>query len=179
MNRGPKQYTAVYWKCSCDCGKEFWSRSSLLNAGRTTSCGCLRRERFEKYAMNGGRSKRPLGERTIWALFSTYSAGAERRGIPFDMSFDMFKEVTSSECFYCGACPTEEYGPFRRKGESGVKLMGIDRVDNSVGYTDDSVVPCCTICNLMKRDLTVDEFVGRAAVIAARFLDRKPDSVAA
>ena len=35
-----------YFLCVCDCGKEWEVALSTLTAGETTSCGCLRRERF-------------------------------------------------------------------------------------------------------------------------------------
>jgi len=35
---------------------------------------------------------------------------------------------------------------------------GIDRVNNSAGYTNHNTVPCCKTCNLAKRDSTVEEF---------------------
>lgn len=35
---------------------------------------------------------------------------------------------------------------------------GIDRVDNTKGYTIDNVVPCCGICNMAKGKLNQQEF---------------------
>lgn len=36
---------------------------------------------------------------------------------------------------------------------------GIDRVDSSLGYTVDNVVPCCKLCNQAKNNLSKQEFV--------------------
>jgi hypothetical protein len=36
---------------------------------------------------------------------------------------------------------------------------GLDRVDNTLGYTEANVVPCCQICNIAKQRMSVDEFV--------------------
>ena len=49
----------------------------------------------------------------------------------------------------------------RRHYCGGVKSMGLDRVDNARGYTTDNVVPACTVCNLMKKDMPPEEFVKR------------------
>jgi 5-methylcytosine-specific restriction endonuclease McrA len=39
-------------------------------------------------------------------------------------------------------------------------VQGIDRVDNSIGYTPDNCVPCCTQCNRIKLDhLTYEEML--------------------
>jgi hypothetical protein len=35
---------------------------------------------------------------------------------------------------------------------------GVDRIDNSIGYTKENCVPCCTICNWAKSNRGVDEF---------------------
>lgn len=37
---------------------------------------------------------------------------------------------------------------------------GIDRVDNSIGYTPDNCVPCCWWCNSVKREHTLDDMYG-------------------
>ena len=34
------------WRCRCDCGNEIEALGLNLRAGRTTSCGCYRRERI-------------------------------------------------------------------------------------------------------------------------------------
>jgi hypothetical protein len=36
---------------------------------------------------------------------------------------------------------------------------GLDRVNNSKGYTRTNVVPCCIICNNAKRTLSLSEFL--------------------
>ena len=38
-------------------------------------------------------------------------------------------------------------------------LMGIDRKDNTLGYTLENSVPCCPTCNFAKRGLSVIEFI--------------------
>jgi hypothetical protein len=35
---------------------------------------------------------------------------------------------------------------------------GIDRVDNTLGYSKENCVSCCKICNYMKQVLTLEEF---------------------
>jgi hypothetical protein len=36
---------------------------------------------------------------------------------------------------------------------------GIDRLDNTKGYTIDNIVPCCYKCNVLKKDFTIDSMV--------------------
>ena len=49
-----------------------------------------------------------------------------------------------ADCYYCGKFPN--------------KVNGIDRVNNSVGYTYDNCVPCCKRCNYLKNKTTQEEF---------------------
>lgn len=59
------------------------------------------------------------------------------------LSLDNFSQLFTAECFYCGSATNG----------------GLDRVDNSRGYCNDNVVPCCKPCNYMKRDLTQADFL--------------------
>jgi hypothetical protein len=45
------------WHCVCDCGTECWVVGQLLGDGRTTSCGCFRREQLIKRNTTHGMSK--------------------------------------------------------------------------------------------------------------------------
>jgi hypothetical protein len=43
-----------YWKCKCDCGKEFIAIGNNLKRGKTISCGCFRKElNSSKYKKHG------------------------------------------------------------------------------------------------------------------------------
>lgn len=79
-----------------------------------------------------------------------YLIGAQRRGHSFNLSYDEFLVLHNAPCAYCG--DTESYG--------------IDRVDNSAGYTKENCVPCCTVCNHMKWGYTKDKFIAQAQKIA-------------
>ena len=84
--------------------------------------------------------------------FSKYVARARRKGLPFSMTRTAFDTVRRRPCHYCG----------------GVKSMGLDRVDNARGYTMDNVVPACTVCNLMKKDMPPEEFVRASWAIVTK-----------
>jgi hypothetical protein len=94
--------------------------------------------------LHAARSAGPLPDpgavrRTV--RFSVYKSTAKLKGMPFLLSRERFNALLLSACEYCG-------------GKGG----GIDRVDNSLGYVEGNVVPCCQMCNLAKKDYTVDEF---------------------
>lgn len=62
-------------------------------------------------------------------------------------NIEAFKLITN-ECTYCGHAP--------KWPESRV---GIDRVDNSIGYTIENCVSCCFTCNSAKGSKTAEEFI--------------------
>jgi|ERR1700693_90646 len=134
----------VQWFCKCDCGNDHTISSASLKTGSTKSCGCYRRE----FSVNPDA---PLN----YIMYS-YKSSARRRGYTFNLTKEEFRKITSSNCFYCGASPALE-----KESRGGFKYFwnGIDRVENSVGYELNNVVPCCSICNLAKNDLSQDEFL--------------------
>ena len=73
---------------------------------------------------------------------------ARKKG--YEWSDTMTKEVCtdlmSDYCVYCNFKSTET-------------VNGIDRVDNSIGYTISNCVSCCSTCNYMKCALNVNTFI--------------------
>lgn len=63
--------------------------------------------------------------------------------------------VANGICSYCGV-------PYKNS-------LTLDRLDSSGDYTMENVVPACLTCNVMKHDLTVEDFLNKVSMIAARF----------
>lgn len=131
--------------CTCSCGVTKQVKVSEIALGRAKSCGCLSREALDK-----GVSKYEAGFR---ATLRVYKQSAKERGLDFSLSEDCFKELTQSECTYCGQEPSQFQTRF-----SEFKYNGIDRVDNSLGYIDGNCTPCCKLCNRMKDVMSVEDF---------------------
>lgn len=90
-------------------------------------------------------------------VYRNYRQHAKRKGIAFEISFEDFLKVTQKNCFYCGSAPQNRQRP---KGKNGDYVyQGIDRKNNSKGYTMDNVLPCCEMCNKAKRDKDYTEFL--------------------
>jgi hypothetical protein len=77
---------------------------------------------------------------------SFYKHGAKTRNLSFTLSDKDCIILFSKKCYYCGFL-NEELG------------IGIDRTDNSKGYIKSNCVPCCSQCNIMKRDKNLTDFV--------------------
>ena len=91
-------------------------------------------------------------DRPLQKLYLRMWSGARRRQIFWFIIWSKFKEMNlpETDCFYCRT----------------YKATGFDRIDSSLYYTMDNVIPCCRICNTMKSDLTVEEFAKHVQLIA-------------
>lgn len=143
-----QEYNYPNWKCLCDCGVVCNVRGHNLTIGNTKSCGCLRVD-------NGKRSK-GLGKASMHSAFSHYRYGAKERGFSFELTEDQFCFITQQNCFYCNDPPSNYSNAKACHG--GYMYSGIDRVDNTKGYTLDNCVACCKRCNGTKRAYSKQEF---------------------
>ena len=80
-----------------------------------------------------------------WRVFKEQ---AKRRGIQVSISFDEYRSIVRTACWYCGG--------FTYHGYSGV-----DRVQNAGTYQKDNIVASCKTCNFMKGSLSVKKFLGK------------------
>ena len=100
------------------------------------------------------RSIKDKSRRTIHGRFLTVKGVAKRRGLEWSISEEQYEFIVSSgACGYCNDRLPQTNG-------------GLDRKDNSLGYTIDNVVPCCFSCNRIKGALlTYDEMKAAIAAI--------------
>jgi len=99
------------------------------------------------YAENAEKLKRKNKQycRTINGKYSTLISTAKKRCLHVSLSKQEYELLTTNQnCHYC-----EEKLP-----EAG---HGLDRIDSEQGYTIDNVVPCCTTCNMILRDMPKPE----------------------
>jgi hypothetical protein len=94
-------------------------------------------ERYNEY--------RRVYQESMEGLYRYLLKGAKNRNLSVDISFERFKELRAGGCTYCE-------GSLPKRG------AGLDRIDNSLGYLESNVVPCCTDCNQLRQDkLTPEE----------------------
>lgn len=161
------------WRCRCDCGGTTTVPAGNLKTGNTTSCGCFRRE---------GRRK-PAGRSGLVILMSGYRRDALRRGLSFNLTEQLFAELTRRACWYCGTAPAQVKANISAHNpeiaeRSRYVYNGIDRVDNTRGYEPDNVVPCCKTCNRAKDTMTETKFVDWVERVAAHLTRRRTSSTA-
>ena len=148
-----------YWECKCDCGKTTKVTGFCLTSGNTKSCGCYHKIRTRQLF-----SKSPE-ENALGKVFCDYRKNARIKKHDFRLSKRQVQDLIFSDCYYCGEKPKNTLAYH----EKVITYQGIDRLDNTKGYTPDNVVPCCIVCNKMKKALSHDEFVLHILKIASRF----------
>lgn len=159
IERAKSVASGTAWKCRCDCGNIVCVSASNLRH-TTHSCGCLRNELTRaKFRKEAGRSGQTY-------LYGAYRGSAKKRKIRFDLTKEEFLEITKLDCQYCGRPPSSvTYNHLGTEknletiAHSSYVYNGVDRVDNTKGYEQGNVVPCCTVCNRAKSTMTVTEFL--------------------
>lgn len=79
-----------------------------------------------------------------------YKSRAKENGREFKLSREEFIQLFISNCHYCGS----------------ENARGIDRIDSDKGYIEGNVLPCCSICNFMKKNHPYDLFISQVIKIA-------------
>lgn len=152
--RGAKRQRIVAWDCLCDCGRSVTVDRSSLKNGNTTSCRCTWRKRDTD-----------KGEQFWLRVTYRYMSDAKKRGLEWRLTDEQAVEMLGKPCAYCGAAPEiRTYGKGERE-RSGL-ANGIDRVDNSSGYSMLNCVPCCPECNMSKKTRTAEEFIEHCKRVA-------------
>jgi len=70
-----------------------------------------------------------------------------------DADYVLYDDPTTI-CTYCGI-------------SRSILVLGVDRRNAQMGYLRDNCVPCCSPCNLLKRSMSVDEFVAHVQKVVA------------
>jgi len=147
------------WECHCDCGGVVVVPAYSLTSGNTKSCGCYHKIRTRQLF------SKPYDELQVSRIRCQYNRSARHKGHEFNLSREEVKQLIDAKCYYCGKKPSNKL----TYHEVEITYQGIDRKDNTKGYTPNNVVPCCIICNKMKKAMNHDEFIYHILKIAERF----------
>lgn len=156
------------WLFSCECGGSVISRVDGVVHGKVRSCGCAR----------AGTNRKAPGEFSFYRIYEQSRRAAIKRGILWSLTKEQHREIIQGNCDYCGEAPAL-YNPYLNKktgakrketsqstfDASWIHINGVDRQDNSIGYTVENSVPCCKPCNFAKWNRTVEEFLSHAKSI--------------
>lgn len=150
----------VVWNCRCQCGVEVLVGSDVLARQKFISCGCEVIERARRHSFS--------------QYYRHYKESAKQRKHTWNLPKEAFFKIVKLPCSYCGVPPTPK--SFAKHFPNAklytehylmhavIEVNGVDRVDNTLGYSEENCVPCCTTCNYAKRDKSKEEY--------ERWLDR-------
>ncbi len=101
-------------------------------------------------------------KKTIAYRWRVVQDSARNRGLALELTKEDVTKMCQERCHYCGKDP-QQLGT----------LFGVDRVDNSVGYTRKNSVTSCTVCNYAKRNYNVQDFIRGMCNVGAHTLDNQ------
>lgn len=140
-----KRYGYSVWNYTCDCGEKGKTRSIMLTRDVKPMTMCRKCSR--------SLPRKSLEHKAIRNIYNNYINNCKKVGRSFELTVDEVSEIVHNDCSYCGSEPTITNSRYP------YPLNGIDRVDSSQGYNLSNVVTCCTMCNMMKKDLTQEVFL--------------------
>lgn len=122
---------------------------------KETCCICGRLGRVNERLPEGPVCELCYMTRSFAHQWGKLVRGARRRGrnrdrpIEVSITREEFRVLAESHCHYCGDPPDGKTHRF----------LGIDRVDNDLGYITGNCVPCCWPCNRAKGTMSCQEFL--------------------
>lgn len=165
----------------CECGNKVIKDSSHTLQCKTCGHGCpistAIRSANGKTRMANPKLSEP-GVVGLRRLFDCYKRRAKKFEYAFNISIDTFRELTSSNCYYCGEEPLMIYQHQVRDVSEKTRLNSqytynsLDRIDSDKGYTEENVRPCCKMCNIMKLDHEERDFKDRIQLLYKNYVLR-------
>lgn len=145
------------WECRCDCGNLRALCTSVLFSDSINSCGCSKKKK-------GRLSVHWNGYKDISGTFwNRLIGGARSRGIQVNISKEFCWKLLESQNFKCALS-----GQSITIGE-GKDLTAftasIDRIDSSLGYTENNIQWLHKDVNRMKLEFPQDKFINLIRMI--------------
>jgi hypothetical protein len=145
------------WTCRCDCGNIVTVRSDGLSTGNSTQCNdCGMKARKAALKKACEKTKKPKGEAYLTMLYGRCKRRAKSLNIEFSLTRGQYKGIITQDCVYCNSLPQPANSKLAEKYNGSFYHNGVDRVDNTKGYFIGNCVSCCSICNKMKLDYTIE-----------------------
>jgi hypothetical protein len=156
------RYILFMNKKQCKCGET--NEDNFYKSTRTVCKKCYREKQLKRYYSLDDSGRANLKQKRDEWVSKNYlhyrltntRARAKLYGLEFSLDINDLKEMWDNQgglCYYTGKPMV--IGPSERR----MHCVSIDRVDSGLGYTRDNVVLCRGIVNLMKNELSIDEFL--------------------
>jgi hypothetical protein len=141
---------------SC-CAMCNWMKGSLDSA-----TFIKRIQHIHSFTKNNGNTRHPECFPDAKCIsYASYRSRAEKKELEFVITNDEYKSIIQQDCNLCGKKTTE------------TNINGVDRIDNTVGYTVENCKACCKECNHMKNNFALDVLMGKIERIHANWKERE------
>ena len=126
-----------------------FSKDKRASDGLQSRCKACEKARYEANR-DKTLARKKARNQTQRGKYSNYKGGAKTRGISFELTLDEFITFWGQDCHYCG---------------DPIPTIGIDRIDSDVGYSLENCVSCCEMCNYMKLDHPIEQWLSHMAKV--------------
>ncbi len=151
ISPGGKHHTR--WLCRCTlCGREKITTTNNLCRGGGSSCWCQAFTPEIIARRSAGLIREHAG---FTEIIGSYRRNAMKRGYQFQINDEQAMKLFKGNCHYCGVEPKM----IIKKSKIPFVYNGIDRTDNTIGYTTENCVSCCGVCNKAKMNLQYNDFI--------------------
>lgn len=131
--------------CKTDKSADAYYRNRLAPDGLAYECKICARDSQRPHKATAKARDYARRYRRTFGRYNTAKAQAKRKGVEFNLNEDEFNVLVASNCEYCVLPIT-------------TANIGLDRLNNDLGYIISNVVPCCAECNIARNDkFTPDE----------------------
>jgi hypothetical protein len=135
------------------CGKDFKGFNTCYGK---ESMGCkdctLKQAKQDEKRKDRLRNYKEEKLNNLENYYKVYIKKASEKNREITINFEIFTNLVSSPCFYCNH-------------KSELETIGIDRVDNTKGYTEENCVSCCWKCNRIKHIYHQDFFIEKCKIM--------------
>lgn len=155
--RPPKKTKETYLECKCECGKIIETKARYLTNQAKSSCGCIRHQSNNKH--HGWKGFGEISG-TFWNSIIKGAKKRNGREIDFRITIQYVWDLylrQQGKCALTGVDIGFSYKNTRYGTEDNT--ASLDRIDSSLGYTEDNVQWVHKTINLIKMDLKEDEFI--------------------
>lgn len=157
----------TYWEAVCTlCDRTYKVDGRNIRQHRSKcciECGNIRSAELRTGKPKTNRTAKETSEHYLYS--KEKSSAINKRKLAWELSKSEFLELIYGDCNYCGEPPSRLCNPVQWSGlaqktsdAAWIIRNGIDRVDSLKGYTKDNSVTCCTKCNLMKTNSSLEDF---------------------
>ena len=151
------QTTTNSKRVCAQCGKDYEMFKTRYGKESVTCTGCNDNQaKQDKKRKDRVRNYKEENMKNITRYFKEYITSASKRGYDMNMDYETFSEFVIKSCYYCGHQNEDE-------------VNGIDRVDNSKGYSKENCVTACWKCNRIKHMYTREFFLDKCKIFTQQF----------